>query len=540
MHEIADELWDNVQIEVVKSFERLLSVNPQQLDGEKLTLRLDETAPKEKHAPSPPPSPPSHTLPDDPPASNDQLKTSRLSEDSSEDSSDSEEEHPVDDSMYGTLRVVVMNANDLLPGDSNGLSDPFVRLHLCGRKRKTSVKYKTLNPVWNEVKEWKASASKIFNSTLEIKVFDYDFASFNDFLGQANIDLNELAATLLPNVRTGVVQTLSRQQKVALSTKGYLTLCFEWLPRSTARKTVPRSLALLRSSSLLERPSPGRAVLKRAPTMNQLLNQETRRASFCESIQGLLGFQRWKRAFTFAEVEVTLVAGRKLGRSNVFVKFHHRCGHFTSRHVQGSMDHKWEEKFSFIGTIRELNVMPIIVHVLDAERGIVDNFVGSACVDLSKLWEEPDYRRENGVFSIVHVSTKGSLTMRLRTVVEPFSFRTLQRFWTRLVPGIGLGGMGIKEMCSELVAQQTTAYVKVTLIEGRDLMAAEKDSLGASSDPFVTISLCNSTVTSSVQYRTLNPVSTASCPCQRSLLFLHSPHHSVHRCGSRPSTSLAR
>lgn len=51
------------------------------------------------------------------------------------------------------LNVEVIEAKDLVPKDSNGLSDPFVTLYLVSNsshRYNTSVKTGTLNPVWEE------------------------------------------------------------------------------------------------------------------------------------------------------------------------------------------------------------------------------------------------------------------------------------------------------------------------------------------------------------------------------------------------------
>lgn len=51
------------------------------------------------------------------------------------------------------LNVEIIEAKDLRPKDSNGLSDPFVTLYLASNtahRYNTSVKIGTLNPVWEE------------------------------------------------------------------------------------------------------------------------------------------------------------------------------------------------------------------------------------------------------------------------------------------------------------------------------------------------------------------------------------------------------
>lgn len=58
---------------------------------------------------------------------------------------------------HDSLSVEVLSARDVIPLDPNGLSDPFVIVELLPRRlfpscseQKTSVKHKTLNPVFDE------------------------------------------------------------------------------------------------------------------------------------------------------------------------------------------------------------------------------------------------------------------------------------------------------------------------------------------------------------------------------------------------------
>lgn len=51
------------------------------------------------------------------------------------------------------INVEVIEAKELISKDSNGLNDPYVTLFLTSdpsKKYTTSVKPKTLNPVWEE------------------------------------------------------------------------------------------------------------------------------------------------------------------------------------------------------------------------------------------------------------------------------------------------------------------------------------------------------------------------------------------------------
>lgn len=115
------------------------------------------------------------------------------------------------------LLVTVHCATNLLPMDSNGFSDPFVKLalvedatdnhrqqrfldysaaraakKLTGKKtagrgsQSTSIKRKTLNPEWNEEFVFATRLTELMKLTLCLSVWDKDFGKSNDYLGIAN------------------------------------------------------------------------------------------------------------------------------------------------------------------------------------------------------------------------------------------------------------------------------------------------------------------------------------------------------------------
>lgn len=86
------------------------------------------------------------------------------------------------------LHVRVMEARGLAARDSNGFSDPFVRLQLGSTRTRTSVVYRNLNPSWNE--------EFVFNvvdldEELSIMVWDEDRFT-DDFLGQVRIPVSSV------------------------------------------------------------------------------------------------------------------------------------------------------------------------------------------------------------------------------------------------------------------------------------------------------------------------------------------------------------
>uniref|UniRef100_A0A2K6GHD8 Double C2-like domain-containing protein n=2 Tax=Propithecus coquereli TaxID=379532 RepID=A0A2K6GHD8_PROCO len=91
-------------------------------------------------------------------------------------------------SQRGGLLVGVLRCAHLAPMDTNGYSDPFVRLFLhpnVGKKskHKTSVRKKTLNPEFNEEFFYAGPREELAQKTLLVSVWDYDLGTANDFIG---------------------------------------------------------------------------------------------------------------------------------------------------------------------------------------------------------------------------------------------------------------------------------------------------------------------------------------------------------------------
>ncbi|TGJ85329.1 hypothetical protein E0Z10_g3465 [Xylaria hypoxylon] len=91
----------------------------------------------------------------------------------------------------GNLRVDVLDAANLPAADSNGKSDPYCKFELNGQEVfKSKTQKKTLSPVWNEFFE--VAVPSRTAAKFQCKIYDYDFADKPDFLGGADINLEQL------------------------------------------------------------------------------------------------------------------------------------------------------------------------------------------------------------------------------------------------------------------------------------------------------------------------------------------------------------
>ncbi|NXL90307.1 SYTL2 protein, partial [Alectura lathami] len=93
------------------------------------------------------------------------------------------------------LHIFICQCRDLAVADvKRQRSDPYVKTYLLPEKyklgkRKTSVKKKTLNPVYNEILRYKIEKDLLKNQCLNISVWHNDTFGRNSFLGEVELDL---------------------------------------------------------------------------------------------------------------------------------------------------------------------------------------------------------------------------------------------------------------------------------------------------------------------------------------------------------------
>ena len=123
-------------------------------------------------------------------------------------------------SRGGTVSVRVVRATGLLAADKGGTSDPYVVVQAAGgKKAKTSVKKKTLDPEWDETLELSVLDAA---APLSFTVWDHDKVGTNDSLGAGEILLGQCA----PGAPTAL--------RVALSTQGAIEVVVTFSPAEPA------------------------------------------------------------------------------------------------------------------------------------------------------------------------------------------------------------------------------------------------------------------------------------------------------------------
>ena len=98
---------------------------------------------------------------------------------------------------YMTLYIKIISGTNIKVADESGLSDPFCVLEIFGRKdqRKTEIKKKTLNPIWNQEFQFKILSYN--TDVFTLCLYDYDKYSKNDLLGKWIKNLVEIKPGLV-------------------------------------------------------------------------------------------------------------------------------------------------------------------------------------------------------------------------------------------------------------------------------------------------------------------------------------------------------
>ncbi|XP_071493645.1 synaptotagmin-1-like isoform X2 [Diadema antillarum] len=101
----------------------------------------------------------------------------------------------------GKLTVVILEAKNLKKMDVGGLSDPYVKISLYMnnkriKKKKTTIKKRTLNPYYNESFGFEVPFEQIQKVTLVVTVVDYDRMGSSEPIGKVVLGCNATGAGL--------------------------------------------------------------------------------------------------------------------------------------------------------------------------------------------------------------------------------------------------------------------------------------------------------------------------------------------------------
>ncbi|KAL9883742.1 otoferlin-like isoform 3-T8 [Glossina fuscipes fuscipes] len=96
---------------------------------------------------------------------------------------------PANEPIHVLVRIYIIKATDLHPMDLNGKADPYVVLHLGGKRISDKDNYvsKQLNPVFGKCFEVEVTFPQ--DSMLTVQIYDWDLVGSDDLIGETRIDL---------------------------------------------------------------------------------------------------------------------------------------------------------------------------------------------------------------------------------------------------------------------------------------------------------------------------------------------------------------
>ncbi|XP_016204807.1 synaptotagmin-2 isoform X2 [Arachis ipaensis] len=125
----------------------------------------------------------------------------------------------------GILHVKVLRATNLKKKDLLGGADPYVKLKLSEDKlpsKKTTVKYKKLNPEWNE--EFNMVVKDPESQFLELSVYDWEQIGKHDKMGMNVIQLKELTADEAKELTLDLHKTMEPNDPENEKSRGEITV----------------------------------------------------------------------------------------------------------------------------------------------------------------------------------------------------------------------------------------------------------------------------------------------------------------------------
>nr|XP_009675061.1 PREDICTED: synaptotagmin-like protein 2 isoform X3 [Struthio camelus australis] len=145
------------------------------------------------------------------------------------------------------LHIFICQCKDLAVADvKQQRSDPYVKTYLLPEKyklgkRKTSVKKKTFNPVYNEILRYKIEKAVLKNQRLNISVWHNDTFGRNSFLGEVELDLGTWDWNDKTNKQINWFPLKPRASAMALEleNRGEMKLALQYVPQPVGGKKIP-------------------------------------------------------------------------------------------------------------------------------------------------------------------------------------------------------------------------------------------------------------------------------------------------------------
>ncbi|KOO24514.1 c2 domain containing protein, partial [Chrysochromulina tobinii] len=349
----------------------------------------------------------------------------------------------------GSLRVHLSHAIGLRSMDSNGYSDPFVKLTLGKETHKSEIVRKSLNPRWDKDYFFRGGFEQLVTLPLQVHAWDNDRLSIrNDPLGSGLIDLRQLDLGSCQAVDCSV------QLKDEQATPGEVFFTIQWQPdgMATADGQVhragahdeehPNTFGMPTPMPEADRPTPlpagwrevksatsGKMYYYHAPTKKtQWVRPVDTASAIAAELARVKALPEWERAlvgkiYTDPEelwhahmlahgtLHLFLSHARDLmsmdsnGFSDPYVKFSLAGKEVKTKVIYKNLNPNWSEVFTFTGVLKDLIAEPLSLRCKDKDT-LTSNKLGEASVDLGGL------ARTRMVELQAQLSTQGTIYLR--------------------------------------------------------------------------------------------------------------------------------
>ncbi|XP_038661181.1 multiple C2 and transmembrane domain-containing protein 1-like isoform X2 [Scyliorhinus canicula] len=351
--------------------------------------------------------------------------------------------------MY-QLNILLKGGQNLAIRDRGGTSDPYVKFKIAGKEvYRSKTIQKNLNPVWNE------ETSLLIQNVAEplyIKVFDYDFALQDDFMGSAYLDLTNLELNRSTEVTLNLKDSSCPLQILGCLFMTVTLVCREIDPRETVQNA---RLLEAHKSDLL-----------------------------------------WRGV-----VSIILIEGYDLkpmdpnGLSDPYVKFKMGCQKYKSKAILKTLNPQWREQFDFLLAEEKDDIIDITVWDKDSLKK--DDFIGRCQIDLSGLCKEHTHKLDIALSEGKgHIVLLVTLTASSPVSISELSFSTLDDEKERSKV------MSRYSLLKSLQSLRDIGFIQIKILRAEGLMVAD---VTGSSDPFCVIELNNDRLQTHTVHRSLSP-----------------------------------
>ncbi|EDV21046.1 uncharacterized protein TRIADDRAFT_60419 [Trichoplax adhaerens] len=372
-----------------------------------------------------------------------------------------------------TLDINLREGANLIAKDLSGTSDPYVKFRYNNKLLyKSATIYRDLRPRWYE--KFSLNIEDV-SKFLYLKVYDYDFALKDDFMGEAYVDMATLELEKITEIKLKL-----EDPNAAGKDLGYLLLTLTLTPK--------REMKEAKSKSLISTLTRGKSKKKiETSGVVDITTKKPRSQHSCDCV-----------------LNVVLLEGKNLmamddnGKSDPYCKLRIGNEKFKSKTCSKTLNPVWKEEYEFHIYYDQTTIFELEVY--DYDMASKDDFMGKVELDVLALPKEDTVRME------LELEGGEGLILLLLTLT---GFNDGNNMTDEDLAGKEVTDPKRIEDLEDKYALSKTfkdkadiGYLIMKVIRAKELPAAD---FGGNSDPFVIAEVRNRRIQTPTVYKTINP-----------------------------------